>query len=70
MKRQHRRKPDNFLLRKQDTALACMRSRVSLQVERVVEAFAAESAQVTFDVRMAFHVSTQETLQGEALQRE
>lgn len=40
-----------------------MRSRVSLQIERIIETFAAKCAQIPFDVRMAFHVSIQQPLQ-------
>lgn len=44
-----------------------MGARVSLQVERVVEALSAEGAQVPFDVRVALHVPVQQTLQVERL---
>lgn len=44
-----------------------MCSGVSLQVERVVETFAAERAQVPFDIAVTFHVSVQQTLQIERL---
>lgn len=45
-----------------------MRSGVSLQVERIVKSFAAECAQVTFHVGMAFQVAIQQTGQTEALE--
>lgn len=38
-----------------------------LQIECVVEALSAESAQVSFDVRVTFHVTVEESLQVEAL---
>lgn len=44
-----------------------MRARVSLQVERVVESFAAERAQIALDVRMAFHVPIEQSLQRKRL---
>ena len=44
-----------------------MRARMSLEVERVVEAFAAEGAQVTLDVAVAFDVPIEQSLQVEAL---
>lgn len=44
-----------------------MSSRVPLQVERVIEALSAESAQVPFDVRVALHVPVQQTLQVKGL---
>lgn len=40
-----------------------MRARVSLEVERIVEAFPTESAEVALDVAVALDVSVQETLQ-------
>lgn len=46
---------------------AGVRSRMPLQVERVVEALAAERAQIAFDVRMAFHVPIEQPLQRERL---
>lgn len=42
-------------------------SRVPLQVEGVVEALPAESAEITLHVRVAFHVSVQQALQSEVL---
>lgn len=47
--------------------ITCVGSGMSLQVERVVETFAAERAQVSLDVAVAFHVSVQQTLQVESL---
>lgn len=44
-----------------------MRSGVSFQIERVIETLPAEGAQVALDVRMAFHVPIQQSLQGETL---
>lgn len=44
-----------------------MRSRVSFQIERIIESFPTKRAQVPLDVRMAFHVPVQQTLQGESL---
>lgn len=38
---------------------------VSLQIERVIESFATERAQIAFDVRMALHVPIQQSLQRE-----
>jgi hypothetical protein len=40
-------------------------SRVSLQIEGVVESFAAERAQVSLHVRVTFHVTVQQALKGE-----
>lgn len=40
-------------------------ARVTLQVERVVEALAAERAQVPLDVRVTLHVPVQQPLQIE-----
>ena len=45
-----------------------MRSRVPLEVEGVVEAFAAERAKIALKVRMAFCVSIQKALQMKFLQ--
>lgn len=42
-----------------------MRACMSLQVERVVEAFTAECAEVAFDVRVALHMPVEESLQAE-----
>lgn len=42
-------------------------ARVTLQVEGVVEALSAESAQVPFDVRVALHVPVEQALQIESL---
>lgn len=42
---------------------AGVRSRVPLQIERVVESLAAERAQIAFDVRMAFHVAIEQSLE-------
>jgi hypothetical protein len=42
-------------------------ARVTLQVERVVETFTAERAQVTLDVAMATHVARKQTLQWKDL---
>jgi len=36
-----------------------MRASVSLEVERVVEAFAARRAQIALDVAVTFHVPVQ-----------
>lgn len=47
--------------------VTCVRASVSFQVERVVESFAAKRAQVTFDVRVTFHVSVEQPLQSETL---
>lgn len=44
-----------------------MRSRVSLEVERVVETFPAEGAQVPLDIRVTLHVPVQQSLEGECL---
>lgn len=44
----------------------CMSSGMSLQIEGIVEALSAEGAQVSFDVRVTFHVTVEETLQIEA----
>lgn len=41
---------------------------MTFQIERVVESFATESAQIAFDFRMAFHVAIQQTLQRERFQ--
>lgn len=46
---------------------AGVRSRVPLQVEGVVESFAAERAQVPLHVRVAFHVTVQQALESEML---
>lgn len=43
-----------------------MRSRVSLQVERIVEALATEGAQVPFHIAMAFEVTVQQAGQRES----
>lgn len=40
-----------------------MRSRVPLQVERIVKTFAAERAQVPLHIRMTLHMSIEKTLQ-------
>jgi len=40
---------------------------VSLQIEGVVEAFAAEGAEVTLAVAVTLHVTVQKSLQGEDL---
>jgi len=45
-----------------------MSARVPLQVERVVEALAAERAQIALHVRVALGVAREEALQGERLQ--
>lgn len=42
-------------------------SCVSLQVEGVVEAFAAECTQVTFHVGVTFHVTVEQSLECEVL---
>ena len=39
---------------------------MSFQVERVVEAFSAEGTKIALHVAVAFHVSVQESLQGES----
>lgn len=46
---------------------AGVRSRVSLQIECVVESLAAECAQIAFDVRMAFHVTIKQSLECKRL---
>jgi len=45
----------------------CVRASVSFQIERIVEAFAAEGTKVAFDVRVTFHVPVEKPLQREAL---
>lgn len=45
----------------------CVRARVSFQVERVVEPFAAEGTQIALDVRVTLHVPVQQPLEREAL---
>ena len=45
----------------------CMCSCVSLQVECVIEAFAAEGTEVALDIAVAFHVSVEKALQAESL---
>lgn len=47
---------------------AGVRARVTLQIEGVVEAFAAESAQIAFDFRVTLHVAIQQALQRERFQ--
>lgn len=42
-------------------------SGVAFEIEGIVEAFAAEGAQVALDVRVALHVAVQEPLQAEGL---
>jgi len=44
-----------------------MCSGMSFQIKCVVESFAAECAQVTLGVTVTFHVSVQQSLQGEDL---
>lgn len=44
-----------------------MRSCVTLQVERVVKSFAAKSAQIALDLRVAFDMTVQQSLQVELL---
>lgn len=44
---------------------SCVRSRVPFQIERVVEAFAAERAEVTLHVAVTFHVTIEKPLQAE-----
>lgn len=44
-----------------------MCSSVSLQVECVIESFAAERAQITLHIRVAFHVTIQQSLECEVL---
>lgn len=46
---------------------ASVRPGVSLQIKGIVESFAAEGAQVAFDIWMTLHVSIQESLKGECL---
>lgn len=46
---------------------SCMCSCVSLQVECVIEAFAAEGTEVALDIAVAFHVSVEKALQAESL---
>lgn len=43
----------------------CVGAGVALKVKGVIEAFAAESAQVTLDVRVALHMAVEESLQAE-----
>lgn len=47
-----------------------MRAGVPLEVERVVEALAAERAEVALDVRVALHVPVEQPLEREALRAE
>ena len=47
--------------------LTGMCARVSLQVEGVVEALAAEGAEIAFDVRVTLHVPVQQSQQAELL---
>lgn len=44
-----------------------MSPRVTLQIERVVESFPTERAEVAFDCAVAFYVTIEEPLQGELL---
>jgi len=46
---------------------SCMSSRVSLQIEGVVEPLAAEGAEVSLGVAVALHVPVEQPLQREAL---
>lgn len=46
---------------------ARVRPRMSLEVECVIETLAAECAEVSFDVRVAFHMSVQKSLKAEVL---
>lgn len=47
---------------KYHSQFTCMNSRVAFQIKGVVESFATEGAQVSFDVAVAFQVSIQESL--------
>lgn len=42
-------------------------TRVTFQIKRVVESFAAESAKISLNIRVTFHVSVEESLQRERL---
>lgn len=42
-----------------------MCARMTLQIKRIVEAFAAERAQISLDVRVTFHMSVEQSLQCE-----
>lgn len=42
-------------------------SRVSFQVKRIVETFATECAQVSLNIRVAFHVTIEQSLKSEVL---
>lgn len=44
-----------------------MRARVPLEIERIVEPFAAERAQVAFQLAVILQVSVEQTLQFERL---
>lgn len=44
-----------------------MRPRVPLQIERIIEAFPAERAQIPLHIRMTLHVSVEQTLQRKRL---
>ena len=44
-----------------------MRSRVSFEIERIVESFAAEGAQVSFELAVILQVSIEQSLQFECL---
>ena len=46
---------------------SCVRPRMPLKVEGVVEAFAAESAEVSFHVAVALHVAVQQSLEAKVL---
>ena len=50
-----------------NAARTCMSSRVSLQIEGVVEPLAAEGAEVSLGVAVALHVPVEQPLQREAL---
>ena len=47
--------------------LTCVSSRVSLQVESVVETFPTEGAEISLDVTVALHVPVEESLEREGL---
>lgn len=42
-------------------------SGVSLQVERIVESFSAERAQISLHIRVTLHVTIQQSLESEML---
>lgn len=46
---------------------AGMRASVSLQIERIVKTFSAKCAQISFNVRVTFHVPIEQSLQRKRL---